>query len=229
MKQLNILYLPKLLIGLFVLSAMTLKAECTYEQMLKAEEFPIGIMLSWSTSFESNTSIFILEKADNNSEFQPVGTVRASGNSKTIKKYNFLDAQAASNKISYRIKQVDFDGTFSYSDVLTINKKLESNVMLVQLSNETVNKSFDFTIDAMKEGGAILQLIDGAGNITWQGTKMLSNGLNSLSIDMTGQREGVYKVLVIMDKDEKSLTIRKTYDEIEKASNVADRKKMGKN
>lgn len=217
------------MVGLFMLTISSLKAECTYEQMLRAEEFPIGIMLSWSTAFENNTSMFILEKADDNAEFQAVGTVRASGNSKTVKKYNFLDPQATAPKISYRIKQVDFDGTFSYTEVLTVKKKLESNVMLVQLSNETVNKSFDFTIDAMKEGGAVLQLVDGAGNIAWQGTKMLSNGLNTLTIDMSAQREGVYKVLVMMDKDEKSLTIRKTYDEVEKASNVAGNKKVNKN
>lgn len=229
MKQLKFYSIKNLLASLFVIVASALHAECTYEQLLKAEEFPIGIMLSWSTSYETNTSMFILEKADNDSDFQAVGTVRASGSSKTIKRYNFLDAQATSPKISYRIKQVDFDGSFSYSDVLTVYKRLEANVMLVQLSNETVNKSFDFTIDAMKDGGAVLQLIDGAGNITWQGTKMLASGLNSLSIDMTSQREGVYKVLIMMDKDEKSVTIRKTYDEIERASNVAGRRKAGKN
>ena len=218
-----------LVAALLVVAIANSKAECTYDQLLRAEEFPIGVMLSWSTSFENNTSMFMLEKAENNGEFQTVGTIRAAGSSRNIKKYSFLDPLATSPKISYRIKQVDLDGTFSYSDVLTVKKKLETNVMLVQLSDETVNKSFDFTVDAMKEGGAVLQLVDGAGTIAWQGTKMLTNGLNTISIDMTAQREGVYKVVVIMDKDEKSLTIRKTYDEVERASNVADRKRTGKN
>ena len=125
---------------------------------------------------------------------------------------------------------MDFDGTFSYSEVLSINKKLESNVMLVQLSSETVNKSFNFTVDAMKDGGSVLQIVDGTNTIVWQGTKMLLSGLNNISVDLSAQREGVYKVIVIMDKDEKTLTIRKVYDEIEKASNVAtDKTKAGKN
>ena len=59
---------------------------------------------------------------------------------------------------------------------------------------------------------------------------MLLSGLNNISVDLSAQREGVYKVIVIMDNDEKSLTIRKVYDEIEKSSNVAtDKTKSGKN
>ena len=213
-----------------ILEYQTLFAECTYDQLLGAEEFPIGVMLSWSTIYEKNNSMFILEKSEDGSEFQTAGTVSGAGSSKTLRKYTFLDPQASSRKIYYRLKQVDFDGTFSYLEILPINKKLESNVMLVQLSSETVSKAFNFTIDAMKDGGIVLQMIDGNNDIVWQGTKMLLSGLNNISIDLTAQREGVYKVIVIMEKDEKMLTIRKVYDEIERSSNVAtDRKKTGKN
>ena len=103
-------------------------------------------------------------------------------------------------------------------------------MLLVQISSETVTKSFDFTIDALKDGGAVFQLVDGTGQVAWQGTKMLTNGLNNISIDLSAQKEGVYKVLVIMDKDEKTLTIRKSYDDVERAANVAtERKAKGKN
>jgi hypothetical protein len=208
----------------------SLKAECTYEQLIRAEEFPIGVMLSWSTVSESNNSMFVVEKSTDGQEFTPAGTVRGSGNSNAIKKYTFLDAQATSTKIYYRLKQVDFDGSFNHSEVLTINKKIETNVMLVQLSDETVNKSFDFTVDALKDGGVVFQLVDASGQIAWQGTKMLTNGLNAISIDLSAQKEGTYKVVVIMDKDEKMLTIKKSLDDVERAANVAsERKKSGKN
>ena len=227
----KIIYTPASLCAAFLLFISTsIHAECTYEQMIRAEEFPIGVMLSWTTAVETNNSMFIVEKSENGSEFVPAGTVRGSGTSKTLKKYNFLDAQASSSKINYRLKQVDFDGSFSYSEVLTMNKKNETNVMLVQLSNETVNKSFDFTVDALKDGGAVLQLVDATGQVVWQGTRMLTNGLNTISIDLTAQKEGVFKVLVIMDKDEKALTIRKSFDDVERAANVAsERKAKGKN
>lgn len=230
MKNINYIRLFSVFAVVVLFSIQNLNAECNYDQMLRAEEFPIGIMLSWSTDFETNNSMFILEKSENGAEFQAAGTIRGAGTSKISKKYNFLDPQATGARIYYRLKQVDFDGTFSYSEVLSINKKLESNVMLVQLSSETVNKSFNFTVDAMKDGGSVLQIVDGKNAIVWQGTKMLLSGLNNISVDLSAQREGVYKVIVIMDNDEKSLTIRKVYDEIEKSSNVAtDKTKSGKN
>ena len=230
MRKVNYSKIAPLALGLMLLTIFTAKAECTYQQLMRAEEFPIGIMLSWSTASENNNSMFLVEKSENGGEFVPSGTVRGSGNSKAEKKYTFLDPQPSSSKVNYRLKQVDFDGSFSYTDVLTINKKIETNVMLVQISSETVTKSFDFTVDALKDGGVVFQLVDGTGQVAWQGTKMLTNGLNNISIDLSAQKEGVYKVLVIMDKDEKMLTIRKSYDDVERASNVAtERKTKGKN
>ncbi len=212
------------------LTPTTAHAECTYEQMMRAEEFPIGVMLSWSTAAENNNSMFVVEKSIDGQEFTPAGTVRGSGNSKAVKKYTFLDAQATSTKIYYRLKQVDFDGSSSLTEVLTMNKKIETNVMLVQISSETVFKSFDFTVDALKDGGVVFQLVDASGQVAWQGTKMLINGLNNISIDLSAQKEGTYKVVVIMDKDEKMLTIRKSFDDVERAANVAsERRKSGKN
>ncbi len=219
----------QILASVFMLTANNIKTECSYQRMLSAEEFPIGILLSWSTSVENNNSMFILEKSDNGTDFQTVGTIRGAGTSTVVKEYHFLDPQALSPKIFYRLNQVDFDGTAHYSEALSINKKIETNVLLVQLSSETVIKTFDFTVDALKDGGAVLQLVNGANKIVWQGTKMLTYGLNNISIDLTPFRQGVYKVVVIMDKDEKMLTIRKVEDEFARNSGANDRKKTGRN
>jgi predicted ribosome-associated RNA-binding protein Tma20 len=208
------------------LTLATAKAECTYDQFLKAEEFPIGVMLTWSTAAESNNSMFILEKSENGVDFATTGTVKGAGSAKAVKKYNFLDAQASNQKIYYRLKQVDFDGTYSYSEVMSFDKKYQTNLMLVQMASEMVSKSFDFTIDAVKEGGVVLQIIDGANVMVWQGTRMVSQGLNNLSVDMSGLRDGVYKVVMVMEKDQKTLTIRKAELELR---NLAARKKGNKN
>lgn len=218
-----------ILASLCLLKATTLQATCTYQQMLSAEEFPIGILLSWSTAVENNNSMFILEKSDNGTDYQTAGTIRGAGTSNVLKEYHFLDPQALSPKIFYRLKQVDFDGAFHYTEMLSINKKMETNVLLVQLSSETVSKNFDFTVDAMKDGGAVLQLVNGANKIVWQGTKMFTYGLNNISIDLTPYREGVYKVLLIMDKDEKMLTIRKMDDDLARHSGTKDKKRTGRN
>ena len=63
----------------------------------------------------------------------------------------------------------------------------------------------------------------------WQGSKKLINGLNDISIDFSAQPEGEYKIVAVMGKDEKMVSVQKSFDEIERASNVAGRKKASKN
>lgn len=218
-----------LLIASCILMQNTLNAECTYEKNLQVDEFPIGVRLAWSTSFEHNTSVFILEKQDNTQVFQPIGSLEASGNSKSIKEYKFLDNRAMSSTISYRIKQMDIDGTYSYSETVTIHKKIEANSMLVQHFDETVKNAYDFILESAKEGKVRLKLIDDNDNIAWEGTKELSKGLNNLSIDLTTQSEGIYKVIVLMERDEQVLIIRKSQDEVQRSSNVANIKKTNRN
>jgi hypothetical protein len=211
-----------------LLFAEATHAACTYEQNLRSEEFQIGVMLTWSTNMESNNSMFVIEKSDDGFDFMAVGNIKGSGTTRLVKRYNFLDPQPSGKKVYYRLKQVDFDGTYSYSEVLNLNKKLESKFMIVQLKNETVNQTFDFTLDVLTDGGAVLRLADASGKPVWQGTQHLLAGLNHISIDMSSHNEGVYKVSILMDKDEKILTIRKSFDEIERRANMASDKKMQK-
>jgi hypothetical protein len=218
-----------LLIAFCLLIQNTLNAECIYEKNLQVDEFPIGVRLAWSTSFEHNTSVFILEKQDNTQTFQSMGSLEAAGNSKSIKEYKFLDNRAMSPTISYRIKQIDIDGTFSYSEIVTIHKKIEVSTMLVQHLDETVKNAYDFILESAKEGKVRLKLIDNNDNIVWEGAKELSKGLNNVSIDLTTQTEGIYKVIVLMERDEQVLTIRKSQDEVQRASNVANIKKTNRN
>lgn len=206
-----------------------LYAECVYEQALKAEELPVGVRLSWSTSYENNTSVFVLEKIDNSQDFQAVGILQAAGNSKGIKEYRFLDMRALSNKISYRIKQVDVDGSFSYSNVFTLNKKTETNIMLTDIRNDASKKSCNFTIEAFKEGNVNVTLLDEFGAVVWEGVKKVTNGVNEFSVDLSAQPEGEYQVIASMGKDRKVMAVNRTFDEVERASNVAGRKKQSKN
>jgi hypothetical protein len=206
-----------------------LMAECNYYKNLKAEESPIGIRLSWSTAYERNSYLFILEKSNEKGEFQELASLSAAKNSNTIVNYRFLDVHPDLSKISYRVKQVDIDGTFSYGDVFTIHRKLETNIMLVHLDNFIINNTCLFTLDALKEGEVNLKLLDNSGKIVWQGSQFLKSGLNQVSIDLSSQLGGDYNIVATMGADEKRMDIRKIYDEVPNTSNVAGKNKPFKN
>ena len=153
------------------------------------------------------------------------GNVKAGGTTRDKKSYNYLDVQATGKKIFYRLKQVDFDGTYSFSEVLIVNKKMDNNLIVVQMTSETTSRLFACMIDAMADGEAKLQLLDASGQSVWQGTQKMTAGLNNITVDLSAHREGTYKFVVTMGKEDETLVIRKSLDEVESKINVATTKR----
>jgi hypothetical protein len=210
----------------FSLLATLAKADCVFEQGLQPKELGIGTMLSWSTSEEMNNAQFIVEKSENGTEYTNVGTVKGGGTHQTKKVYNFLDAKAGgAMKVFYRLKVVDFDGTTSFSEIAMMNRKQANNLALVQMSSETTTRLFSCAIDAFTEGVAKLSLVNGQGQTVWQGDQKFTDGLNSVTVDLSGQKEGTYKLMIELNKEAETLVIRKSLDEEERKINVATTKR----
>jgi hypothetical protein len=210
----------------FSLLVTLAKADCVFEQGLQPKELGIGTMLSWSTSEEMNNAQFIVEKSENGTEYANAGTVKGGGTHQTKKVYNFLDAKAGgAMKVFYRLKVVDFDGTTSYSEIVMMNRKQANNLALVQMSSETTTRLFSCAVDAYTEGVAKLSLVNGQGQTVWQGDQKFMDGLNSVTVDLSGQKEGTYKLMIELNKEAETLVIRKSLDEVERKINVATTKR----
>lgn len=210
--------LPFLLFG-----ASLANASCLYEQAVKGENLQIGTMLVWSTSFEENNSMFVVEKSEDGINFSGVGSVKGAGESDEIKEYNFLDVMANAEKTLYRLKQVDFDGSFSYSDVVTVVREFKNDFMVARMSSVTTTDVFEVTIDALKDGELSYSLANLKGETMLEDKMLVANGLNDLSVDLTDQSEGIYKFNMEMDGEKETLVIKKVLDGIMKKQNMASK------
>lgn len=79
-----------------------------------------SVALSWQTASEQNNAFFQVEHSTNGSVFQPLGIVPGSGNSTTSSDYNFRHQHPAEGLNYYRLKQVDYDGKFEYSPMISV-------------------------------------------------------------------------------------------------------------
>ncbi|ANQ47763.1 T9SS type A sorting domain-containing protein [Flammeovirga sp. MY04] len=80
------------------------------------------VVLFWETATELNNSHFEIEASTDGRHFNKIGEVDGNGNSNVTIEYDFVVDHAHSVKYKkYRLKQVDFDGAFEYSNVVTIN------------------------------------------------------------------------------------------------------------
>jgi len=79
-----------------------------------------NVTLNWSTATELNNSGFQIERS-NGSEYQVVGFVAGYGTTTEVKNYSFNDQNVNAGTYSYRLKQIDFDGTFEYSNAIEVD------------------------------------------------------------------------------------------------------------
>jgi len=93
-----------------------------------------NVILNWKTATETNNSGFeIQRKLSNGNLWQKVLFIKGEGTSTEINEYNFIDHNLLPNSYNYRLKQIDYDGSESYSKVIEVNLvELPLSIMLEQ-------------------------------------------------------------------------------------------------
>lgn len=79
-----------------------------------------GVKLSWSTATEQNNLGFEVQRSVNGNAFSKIAFVDGHGTTNAPQSYSYVDASAAA-KASYRLKQIDRDGKFTYSQTVEVN------------------------------------------------------------------------------------------------------------
>ena len=79
-----------------------------------------NIILQWSTATEKNNKMFEIERRLENGEYVKIGYVNGSGTTTEPKYYSYVDQTVGTGSYYYRLKQIDFNGTYKYSqEILT--------------------------------------------------------------------------------------------------------------
>lgn len=82
--------------------------------------------LFWSTASESNNDFFTVEKSTNGIDWEIVDRQSGAGNSSMQLNYYTLDQSVESLINYYKLKQTDYDGKFKYSDIISIDNRMNS-------------------------------------------------------------------------------------------------------
>lgn len=85
-------------------------------------------VLNWATASEINTDKFIIQKSKDGISFQNIGEVKAAGSSMNVQNYEFIDHAPLLGQTYYRIKQMDVDAQFDYSNVEMVNLEKTTNL-----------------------------------------------------------------------------------------------------
>lgn len=115
--------------------------------------------LSWQTATEINNAKFIVETSHQGETFQRIGEVAGAGTTTEPQNYSFTHHTPSAGINYYRLKQVDFDGTFEYSKVIAINAPGSNDVFAFpNPAREKISVQYD-----QSKGAGNIQLLDALG------------------------------------------------------------------
>lgn len=103
--------------------------------------------LKWITASEINNDYFEVQTSVYGINFNTIGTVFGAGNSSEVLTYTFTDNNSSTSSVYYRLKQVDYDGVFTYSNVIFTGSQNKAFASIVQ-----ANTSKEFTILSHDQG-----------------------------------------------------------------------------
>jgi hypothetical protein len=89
-----------------------------------------SVSLEWVTESEINNDYFELERSQNGRNFERIARIGGHGNSSHTIRYSQEDSQPLNGYNYYRLKQVDYDGAYSYSDLIAVKFTAEFDVLL---------------------------------------------------------------------------------------------------
>ncbi len=153
-------------------------------------------LLRWQTRQERNTSHFEVQRSLDGSYFEYIGRQAAAGNSNELLHYAFTDNQPFKGTNYYRLKQLDLDGQYSYSNIISIHSRLDKKLVVVPNPG---NGNFQVWFDLPDGKSAKLKVFDIEQRIVHQqavsfhaGRSMvdlsnLANGLYFVQLSVAGQ------------------------------------------
>jgi hypothetical protein len=105
--------------------ALTLNTQTLPVEWLSFEGKQVSeneVLLNWTTASEVNNNFFEIQRGENAETFYKIDSIKANGNSNIILKYSFIDdgIKNLPSLVYYRLKQVDYDGKFSFSKTISV-------------------------------------------------------------------------------------------------------------
>jgi hypothetical protein len=144
------------------------------------------ILLSWETQTEKNNAYFSVERSADGRHFSEIGSVAGAGTTSVRHLYTYTDPLPAPGKYYYRLRQVDFDGTYQYSPMVSVSI---SGISHVQLYPSPATDMLNIALEDVKDE-RYWQVFDAGGRLLEAGT--LAPRTISLEVSVTHWPEGVY-------------------------------------
>lgn len=155
-----------------------------------------NVQLAWSTASELNNAYFEVQHSTDTRQFEALGTIQGRGTTNATQQYSFTHKNPDPSTIHYyRLKQVDNDGTYTYSNTRSVEPNGYKGVVLRVASNPVTGAELRALVeydDTSLEPGATLQLYNLNGKLVGEQRVELKKGINEVRFNTGELPKGMY-------------------------------------
>lgn len=172
----------------------------------KAKQVTDYIELDWITAVEVNNSYFTIERLSANEEkYETVGIVKGAGTYSGSLYYNYTDLHPVDGYSYYRLKQTDYDGKYTYSDIVAV--KFDNNkIKLLKIFPNPIADQTTCSVYSPEILPAMISITDVTGKTIFRKSAGLNYGTNNIEFNTSGLSKGLYLLKV---ETVKGMTVKK--------------------
>jgi len=161
-------------------------------------------VIRWTTASEKNNDYFIVESSSDMTRFREIGKRNGAGNSNTKMMYEFINTDIRNQPQYYRLKQVDFDGSYEYSDIVMTNRTAEHKHFSLY-----PNPFSDYVYVAMEGMNemVLVEIYDGLGQIVFMRQIETKDHMGAYKFDLSHLSPGVYMIHLTSESFNKSVKL----------------------
>jgi hypothetical protein len=174
----------------------------------KAKAESKKVQLKWITASEKDNDYFVVERSRDGFEFFDLDRIKAVGNSNSQQVYNYTDLEPIQGISYYRIRQVDKDGTVSFSKVESVN--MGNKLFTVTASPNPTNASIKVNLNStITNETSVISLKDLLGRTVIEREISVTEGDNTFDMDLSKLPQGNYVLETIVGEKREMLKITK--------------------
>lgn len=149
----------------------------------------------WTTASEMNNDHFVLQRSPDGSDFSDLAIIQASGNSNVEDKYDYYDKNPFAGINYYRLKQVDVDESYSYSEIISIGKSPGTDVV-TSLSPNPTTGLINVGLTVEEDCNIVIDVFNEVGQLIQTSKKEMHRGENIFPVDLKACNRGIYTMRI---------------------------------
>ncbi len=152
-----------------------------------------GVNLVWETATEINNYGFEVERSFDNGTFSTLAFVKGKGTTTERQVYNFTDQINLTGKTYYRLRQIDNDGRFEYSDIIEVDNTIPESFTMSQNFPNPFNPSTRIQFSLPQESQVELSIYDASGKLVENlVSEVKGAGYHEVIWNATSHASGIY-------------------------------------